>query len=170
MTRLTCPFCENQLVRPTGPKKSPILIAGEYPGFRETMSGYPFVGDAGDVLRQELGQYGMDLNSVRVTNMWLHETNDNEDCRTFCFEEFLKECIGRQAILLLGSDCATRLIGEPVTSIAGLCVESMYLGAPIIVCSPNPAIVLREGQTVGELRLSIKRFYDACRKAGLLDG
>lgn len=173
MSRDLCTVCENMLVEPSGPSESPILIAGEFPGYQEVMEGKPFVGKAGEVLKSEAKRLGFPLKACRITNLWLHTQPDKEDdwyagCEKESMDAFYREARGRQAILLLGSECANKLVGKPVMQIAGLRVESPYLGAPIIICAPNPAVCLQEGKGVGEFRLALKRFRDACREAGLL--
>ena len=173
MSRDLCTVCENMLVEPSGPSESPILIAGEFPGYQETMEGKPFVGEAGKVLKEEMKRLGMSLKEFRVTNLWLHQQPDKkDDWYAGCFAEscksFNKEARDRQAILLLGSECANYFVGKGVMSIAGLQVESPSLSAPIIVCAPNPAICLQPKKSIGEFRLALKRFRDACREAGLL--
>ena len=164
-----CPYCELRLVKPRGPNISPILVIGEFPGYKETMEGRPFVGEAGEVLQEEFGRLGMDLNSVLITNMWLHEENKDKDCRDYSFKACIEEAIGRKAIFLVGSDCAKYFTGKLVMSVSGLFVESPLLNAKIIICAPNPAICLQKGATVGEFRLALKRFYKTCVKEGIYE-
>mgnify|MGYP001566956512 FL=1 len=52
--REECPKCGRMLVLPSGPVKSKILIAGEFPGFEEIRQGTPWIGKAGEILRTEL--------------------------------------------------------------------------------------------------------------------
>src|SRR3990167_6879453 len=151
--RITCPVCDLQIVSAIGPKDSPILICGEFPGYHETIEGKPFVGDAGEVLKEELKRMKLKYMDFRVTNLWYHETPDKKsDIYKECFSLSATACIneskGKKVILLLGSDCAKYFVGLPVSDIAGLRVQSPYLSAPIIICGPNPAACLQEDSTL----------------------
>jgi uracil-DNA glycosylase family 4 len=165
-----CPFCKAKLVRPSGPKESPVLILGEFPGWKELVEGFPFVGEAGNVLRKELAREGLDLKQFRLSNLWLHtENKDNEECRNWNFEQAIKEAAEKKVVFLLGSDCANFFIGKGVMEISGLEVVSPLLSSvETIICSPNPAMVLRDGSKVGEVRLAIHRFAKILEKKGIV--
>lgn len=156
-----CPHCGEKIVKPSGPKKAPLLVMGEFPGQDEITQGMPFVGRSGYVLRDELGRVGLDLNLMRCTNLWLHRMPlkthpDYEDCWNWTLAQAVRECKNRTAILLLGSECAKTFIQHNVMDICGLKVGSNIIDAPLIVCSPNPAIVFRE--PVGEVRRALQNF------------
>lgn len=153
----SCPICGYQkCVPPAGNAKSTILVVAEYPGREEEIKGKPMVGKMGDVLRQELGRLGVDLNRMRICNLWQHEPNNNEDCYKRGFETVIQEARGKKAILLLGSDAVKAFTGEKVSDVCGLNVKSDYLSAPIIIACVNPAIAYHSG--IGELRLALKKF------------
>lgn len=152
-----CPVCNNpKCVPPSGNKNSPILIIGEFPGREETQKGKPMVGKMGDVLRYELGLLGVDLNRMRICNLWQHEPNGNEDCLKHGFETVIAEAKGKQAILLLGSESVKAFCNENVSKVCGLEVKSPYLSAPIIMACVNPAVAFHS--SIGELRLALKKF------------
>jgi len=86
----TCPHCKrDDMVLASGSKRSPFLIIGEFPGRDEIKKGKPMVGAMGKVLRNELARANLDMNQIRLTNLWLHPKNENEACfnygLTFCF-------------------------------------------------------------------------------------
>ena len=155
----TCPICNSKKCVPAaGSKNSPILVIGEMPGKDELIKGRPMVGRMGEVLKMELGKLGMDLNRLRLCNLWHHKPNNNEDCYRHGFEQVIKEAKGRKAILLLGSESVKAFCNESVSKVCGLQVKSPYLSAPIIYACVNPAQVFHG--TIGELRLAIKKFVE----------
>lgn len=175
MPRL-CPACGEPGVPPSGSVSSDILIIGEFPGEAEMERGRPFCGPTGKVLKAELRRVGIEPNMCRYTNLWLHPPLDgkewiarNEECRHAGLSIALDEAKGRKAVLLVGSDCAEQFIGLKVTSICGLLVDSAMLSAPIVMAIVNPAIVFQESKGVGEVRLALSKFAEACQKEGLLD-
>ena len=55
---VACPLLDAKLVRGRGPKNPRAIVIGEGPGDSEVKQGLPFVGDAGQILRDVLSQYG----------------------------------------------------------------------------------------------------------------
>ena len=161
----TCPICSNtKCVPPAGRIHSPILIVAEFPGDQEAIKGRPMVGRMGDVLRMELGKLGMDLNRLRLCNLWYHAPNNNKNCYEYGFEQVIKEAKGRKAILLLGSESVKAFCNESVSKVCGLQVKSPYLSAPIVYACVNPAQAFHS--PIGELRLALSKFVRATQ--GLL--
>lgn len=163
----SCPSCNSSLVRASGPKDAEILIIGEFPGDDEMAYGRPFVGAAGKVLRTEMRFAHLEFSMCRITNVWLHTPNKEEDCFKFGMDAVLDEAKDRKAILLIGSECANIFIGKGVMEIAGLELTGPMLFADLIMACPNPAIVFHPNQGVGEVRLSLKKFALACEKRGI---
>ena len=189
--RPVCPICKHlQLVLPTGPEKSKLLIIGEYPGVEEIKTGRPWVGAAGEVLTQELERAGMNRDYIRITNLWQHKPPTkpratppkavaarakwNEERIayiaefSFHYAQMLKELKGRKGILLMGSDVTEALLGKSVSHVAGCYVQSDMFpnGYKVAVAIMNPAVVFRTGSdgTLGETRLGIRRFAEAVRE------
>ena len=152
-----CPVCNNQkCVPPAGNKNSPILVVAEFPGKEEVIKGKPMVGRMGDILRSELGILGVDLNRMRICNLWQHAPNNNEDCYNLGLQTVIQEAKGKKAVLLLGSDAVKALTNEKVSDVCGLQIHSDYLSAPIIMACVNPAIAYHS--SIGELRLALSKF------------
>ena len=153
----TCPVCKtNDCVPAGGNEQSKILIIGEFPGKEEIQSGRPFSGATGAVFRTELAKLGMDLYSMRICNMWIHEPNKNEKCLEYGIQQVIKEAKGKQAILLVGSDTVKYFCDKKVSKVNGLEVQSLLLSAPIIMALIQPATVFHG--VVGELRFGLKQF------------
>lgn len=158
----TCPICKTEdCVPPTGKKTSPILIVGEFPGEDEVKKGKPYSGATGGVFRTELAKVGIDLNGVRVCNLWQHLPNKNQECLNQGLQTVIREAKGRQAILLVGSDVVKALCDQKVSEVCGLQVTSPYLSAPIIMACVQPAIVFNN--SIGELRLALKKFSEKAK-------
>ena len=158
----TCKACgRTDLVLPYGNFKSSILIIGEFPGEEEMKIGRPFVGPAGRVLKTELGRLGFSLHSAILTNLWLHEKNDNEDCFKEGLEKLLVLAKDKELILLLGSDTAKFFTDRSVMSVAGLKVTTPYWDT-ITMASPNPASAFHGA--MGEVKLSLDKFVQEAKK------
>ena len=54
MTREQCEDCGKLLVEPGGPKNAEVLLLAEFPGYYEIKEGKPWVGPAGDIIKNEL--------------------------------------------------------------------------------------------------------------------
>lgn len=154
-----CPVCKtSDIVPPSGKEKSKILIVGEFPGSDEIKTGRPFSGATGGILRTELAKLGIDLSSIRIMNMWMHLPNKNEKCLEYGVQQVIQEAKGKQAILLIGSDTVKYFCDLKVHNVTGLEVKSNYFSAPLIMACVQPATVFHG--TLGELRLSLKKFAD----------
>jgi len=156
-----CPNCGQPIALANGLKSSPILVIGASPGEDEITKGFAYTGATAGVLRTELGKLGIDMKSLRLTNLWLHEElNQSDQHYEGCFQHGLQECLkeakDRKAILLLGAAPVKFFCEENVSDVTGLRVQSTYLSAPIIYACLQPAIVFHS--TVGGLRLSLTKF------------
>lgn len=69
-----CSLWENatQTVFGSGPADAKVILIGEQPGDQEDLQGQPFVGPAGQVLRQALTEAGLDAEKVYLTNAVKH--------------------------------------------------------------------------------------------------
>jgi DNA polymerase len=69
-----CPLWKpaTQTVFGAGPDDASIMLIGEQAGDREDLEGEPFVGPAGRLLDQALGEIGIDRETLYVTNVIKH--------------------------------------------------------------------------------------------------
>ena len=69
-----CPLWKpaTQTVFGSGPDDASIMLIGEQAGDREDIEGLPFVGPAGRLLDQALGEVGIDRDALYVTNVIKH--------------------------------------------------------------------------------------------------
>lgn len=161
--RNKCPECGMLLVEPIGNPKATILIAGEFPGWEEQRDGRPFVGRSGQVLQTELTLAGVDINSCRLTNLWLHEKPGKKTERpcdlNYHLKRLVEEMQGRQHMLIMGSDICKALTTWGVMDVSGLWIVTGY---GKVMVAPNPASSFHG--TIGELRLALKRFAEKVNK------
>src|ERR1043165_265648 len=61
-----------QTVFGEGPSRSRLMLVGEQPGAREERGGEPFVGPAGELLREALVEAGIEPERVYLTNAVKH--------------------------------------------------------------------------------------------------
>lgn len=164
-----CPICAEKSIVPSGPKDAKILIIGEFPGDVEMEYGRPFVGPSGKVLKQELRLAGIEPYLCRITNVWFHPPNKRPECLKLGLDMTMEEAKGKEAILLIGSEVSAIFLDKPVTDVCGLQVNSPMFGCDTVFAMLNPAIVFQEGRGVGEIRLALKKFAEACKRKGLLN-
>ena len=64
-----CDLCitRKKVVRGTG--KADVMLIGEAPGYHEDKSGTPFIGESGKYLRSVMSKYGVDIESLFITNI-----------------------------------------------------------------------------------------------------
>jgi uracil-DNA glycosylase family 4 len=163
---LVCPVCgDKKCVPPAGNNDSKVAIIAEFPGQEEILKGRPMVGNMGNLLRIELGKLGVDLKRVRVGNLWHHAPNGNDKCLQYGAEQIIKDCIGREVILLMGSEAVKFYTGAYVSDVSSMVVKSNYFSGTVFA-SVNPALAFH--QSVGEVRLALKKFTDYIHERGLL--
>jgi len=167
-----CYVCEKEVVQPSGYSSSDILFIGDEPHDKKCVR--PFSDDASrTVLRSELVLLGVDMVSLRFTNLWYHmpptKRNENFDG---CFEASSKACLeeakGKKAILLVGKTVVPYFTGYKVSEVNGLQVQSNMLSAPIIYACVNPSTVTHERGVVGEIRFALTNFVNHLREEGVI--
>lgn len=161
-----CPVCKiDEIVLPHGNRNSSILVIGEFPNDEDIKKGIPFASSSGTVLRQELGYFGVDLQSTRRCYLWIHTPNKNKSCFDYGLNLCIQNAKDKKIILLLGSEPVKLFTGEKVTDVNGLQVQSNYFSAPIIMACIHPSSVFNS--PVGELRFALKNFANKVKELGL---
>lgn len=145
-----------QTVFGEGPSGAPIMFVGEQPGDQEDVAGEPFVGPAGQLLRDALREAGLDPEEVYLTNAvkhfkWqprgkrrIHERPNREEvlaCRMWLTAEI--ETVKPRLIVALGATAAGTLLGSAakVTRDRGKFFESTL--APFVSLTVHPSSILR---------------------------
>ena len=145
-----------QTVFGEGPSGARVMLVGEQPGDQEDLAGEPFVGPAGQLLRESLLEAGLDPAEVYLTNAvkhfkWeprgkrrIHEKPNREEvlaCRMWLNEEIAT--VKPQMIVALGATAAGTLLGSAakVTRDRGKFFESTL--APLVTLTVHPSSILR---------------------------
>ena len=153
-----CGLCEaaTQTVWGEGAADAPLMIVGEQPGDREDLAGRPFVGPAGQLLRQAMATAGVDPDRVWLTNavkhfkftprgkQRLHLSPDRpeiQQCRWWLGLEI--GFVRPRMTLALGASAAFALTGDaaPLAARRGI-VETGLHDGPVLM-SWHPAYILR---------------------------
>lgn len=145
-----------QTVFGEGPSGARVMLVGEQPGDQEDLAGEPFVGPAGQLLREALAEAGLDPAEVYLTNAvkhfkWeprgkrrIHEKPNREEvlaCRMWLNEEI--ETVKPEMIVALGATAAGTLLGSAakVTRDRGKFFPSTL--APLVTLTVHPSSILR---------------------------
>jgi len=169
-----------QTVFGEGRKKARFMLVGEQPGDVEDKAGEPFVGPAGQLLREALAEAGIQLADVYLTNAvkhfkWeprgkrrIHARPDRGEvaaCRVWLDAEIA--LVTPRAIVALGATAAAALLGPGVrvTRDRAQPIESSL--APFVTVTVHPSSILRapdsesraaaRSQFVADLRAIAKR-------------
>jgi DNA polymerase len=141
-----------QTVFGKGPARARIMFVGEQPGDVEDREGEPFVGPAGQLLRESLTEAGIDTADVYLTNAvkhfkWIergkrriHERPNREEilaCRMWLEEEI--SLIKPELLVALGATAASVIFGAAarVTRDRGKFLESPFAGAATLTVHPS---------------------------------
>jgi uracil-DNA glycosylase len=157
----TCHGCTlyrhaTQAVFGEGSAASRVMLIGEVPGDREDLAGKPFVGPAGKLLDEALGQGGIPRDEVYVTNVVkhfkytqrgkrrLHDKPNRYEiaaCKPWLASEL--EVVEPQIVVLMGATAAQALLGSGfrVTKSRGKVLETDL--ARWTFATVHPASVLR---------------------------
>jgi DNA polymerase len=158
-----CHACElweraTQTVFGEGPRRAPLLLAGEQPGDREDLDGHVFVGPAGRVLDEALEAAGIDRERIFITNVvkhfrWrpsgkrrLHERPTAANvraCRPWL--ELELEMVRPNVVVALGATAARVLIGPDVRLMEtrGVLLDPVLPDGPRRLATIHPSAILR---------------------------
>lgn len=156
-----CTGCElyrraTQTVFGAGPAGAPMMLVGEQPGHEEDLNGEPFVGPAGRLLDEALGEAGLDRRQVYVTNVVKHfkweprgkrrihakpGAREIAACRPWLDAEI--GLVQPKVIVCLGATAAQALLGRAfrVSQDRGKFVPSPL--APFVLATVHPSALLR---------------------------
>jgi DNA polymerase len=163
-----CPLHEGRtkVVFGAGNADADLMFVGEAPGQQEDLQGLPFVGRAGKLLDQLLGEVGLERADVFITNVLKSRPPGNRDpqleeidaCKPYLHKQV--ELIEPRVICTLGN-FATKLLTRSqrgITSVHGR-PQVHELGGRAVRVFPiyHPAAALRSTKTLEELREDFTR-------------
>src|SRR6201999_1479988 len=110
----------------SGNADADLMFVGEAPGANEDKQGLPFVGQAGRLLDQLLGEIGLTRRDVFVANVLKCRPPGNRDplpteidaCQDYLFRQL--ELIAPRVVCTLGNFATKLLRGDPATGITRL--------------------------------------------------
>jgi uracil-DNA glycosylase len=163
-----CPLKETRtkLVFGAGNADADIMFVGEAPGAREDELGLPFVGPAGQLLDQLLGEIGLERKDVFINNCLMCRPPGNrdplpeeiEECKPFLVKRI--ELIEPKVICTLGNYATKLLTGSPrgITKVHGDPQQLEIAGRSVILYPLfHPAAALRSTSVLDLLRADIHR-------------
>jgi uracil-DNA glycosylase len=154
-----------KLVFGAGNADADLMFVGEAPGAREDELGLPFVGPAGQLLEQLLGEIGLERKDVFINNVLLCRPPGNRDPLPEEVEEckpFLKkriELIEPKVICTLGNYATKLLTGSQrgITKVHGEPQRREIAGRTIALYPLfHPAAALRSTSVLDLLRADIR--------------
>ena len=163
-----CPLIAERtnLVFGAGNADADLMFVGEAPGFHEDQQGLPFVGRAGQLLEQLLGEIGYQRSDVFITNILCCRPPNNRDplpaeielCKPYLFRKI--ELIQPKVICTLGN-FATKLLTEKPDGITRChgrpCIRELG-GRPVRLFPVfHPAAALRTPSMVELMRADFAR-------------
>lgn len=122
-----CPLWKHatQTVFGEGAEHARVMLVGEQPGDKEDLEGAPFVGPAGKLLRQALGEADIDMDDVYITNAVKHfkfeqrgkrrlhkkpNTTEVRACYPWLKREM--EVVQPKLVVLMGATAALSVFGK----------------------------------------------------------
>lgn len=156
-----CGLCEStKNVCVWGDGEGEGFLIGEAPGQAEARTGKPFMGQAGQLLRPILEEYGIEdpyitnVAKCRPPGNRKPEPSEIKACKPYLLEEI--ETRKPKAILLLGATAMKAMIGKTgITQMNGQIVEKDGIK---YVCSFHPAYILRDPTKEGQMRVALSRY------------
>ena len=145
-----------QTVFGSGAPHARVVLVGEQPGDVEDQKGEPFVGPAGRLLREALGEAGLDLADVYLTNAVKHfkwvprgkrriHQKPNRDaivaCRLWIDDELA--AIKPSIVVALGATAAGALLGPQVRVTRDRGQFQATAFAPSVTVTVHPSSILR---------------------------
>lgn len=163
-----CPLraSRTKLVFGAGNANADIMFVGEAPGAQEDKMGLPFVGPAGKLLEQVLGEIGLERKDVFINNVLMCRPPGNrdplpdeiEECKPFLMKRI--ELIEPKVICTLGNYSTKLLTGSPrgITRVHGE-PQPREVGGRNVILYPlfHPAAALRSTSVLELLRADIHR-------------
>jgi len=150
-----------QVVFGVGHPNADVMFIGEGPGYYEDKQGEPFVGAAGQLLTQLLGEIGLRREDVYITNVVRCRPPGNRDplpdeieaCRPYL--DGTIENVRPRVIVTLGN-FATRFILDRPISISRVRGQRFDVEGRVVVPTFHPAAVLHGGGHAGPQMVALR--------------
>jgi DNA polymerase len=163
-----CPLkaTRTKLVFGAGNADAEVMFVGEAPGAQEDLQGLPFVGRAGQLLNDLLGEIGLNRDDVFIANTLKCRPPGNrdplpeeiEECTPHLMEQI--RLIQPKVICTLGNFATKLLSGQPtgITRCCGIPQHREIAGLQVVLYPLfHPAAALRTPATKDRLRADMAR-------------
>ena len=163
-----CPLkaTRTNLVFGMGNADSDLMFVGEAPGRDEDLQGKPFVGRAGRLLDELMGEIGIERSQVFIANILMCRPPNNrdplpdeiEECKPYLMRKI--ELIEPKVICTLGNFATKTLTGNPtgITKVCGRPQSREIAGLDVTVYPLfHPAAALRSTGCLNDLREHMSR-------------
>lgn len=179
-----CRRCElyrtaTQTVFGEGRATATLMLVGEQPGDAEDEHGRPFVGPAGQLLREVLAEVGIEKRRLYVTNAVKHfkwrpqgkrRIHDKPNwSKIQACDHWLRlelTLVRPRLVVCLGATATQALLGRSarVTALRGKVLDPPELDQPLVV-TIHPSAVLRAGERRREMRAQLVSDLTVAREA-----
>lgn len=153
-----CPLWRpaTQTVFGAGPARAPMMLIGEQPGSREDLDGRPFVGPAGELLREALREARIDPGTLYLTNAVKHfkfetrgkrrlhkraNASEQAACRPWLAAEL--DRVRPRVIVALGAMAAQSIFGRGFRLTRELGTWHEVVPGVHVLASWHPSAILR---------------------------
>ena len=158
-----CPLVARPMAPTQGPTDSDVIFVSRSPGYHEAMTGKPFAGESGKVLNFLLKEQGVERSDIRLTNTVLCAPNGNKvpkEAIKACKPRLDSELQSAGTILAGGAEAIAAVFGKPrsIQSVRGY--RHTLPSGQTVVCTNNPALVIRDDGVFPNLRSDFKRTFN----------
>ena len=171
----TCTKCRlsqgrTQVVYGVGDPNADLMFIGEAPGFHEDKQGEPFVGAAGQLLNQLLGEIGIARDDVYINNVILCRPPGNRDplpdeleaCKPWLDERVA--LIDPAVVVTLGNWATRYILGKQV-SISRVRGQRFPWSGRTVIPTFHPAAVLHGGGQASNQMTALRADFQEIRRA-----
>lgn len=171
----TCTKCRlsqgrTQVVYGVGDPNADLMFIGEAPGFHEDRQGEPFVGAAGQLLNQLLGEIDVPRDDVYINNVVLCRPPGNRDplpdeleaCKPWLDE---RVAIIDPAVVVTLGNWATRYILGKQVSISRVRGQRFPWSGRTVIPTFHPAAVLHGGGQASNQMTALRADFQEIRRA-----
>ena len=171
----TCTRCRlsqgrTQVVYGVGDPNADLMFIGEAPGFHEDKQGEPFVGAAGQLLNQLLGEIDVPRHDVYINNVILCRPPGNRDplpdelvaCKPWLDE---RVAIIDPAVVVTLGNWATRYILGKQVSISRVRGQRFPWSGRTVIPTFHPAAVLHGGGQASNQMHALRADFQEIRRA-----
>ena len=171
----TCTRCRlsqgrTQVVYGVGDPNADLMFIGEGPGFHEDKQGEPFVGAAGQLLNQLLGEIDLPRERVYINNVVMCRPPGNRDpmpdeieaCKPWLDERL--ELIDPAVVVTLGN-WATRFVLGPRVSISRVRGQRFPWNGRTVIPTFHPAAILHGGGQASMQMEALRSDFQEIRRA-----